>query len=59
MSRSPPWTKDELAVCARVYRRGGARAAQAALEAGGWQRSLVAIRDKMRKVGVVFDHASP
>ena len=49
------WTRDELAVCARVYRRGGVRAAQAALEAGGWLRSWAAIRDKMRKLGVVVE----
>ena len=55
MARPNGWTKDELAVCARVYRRGGAPAAQIALWSGGWPRSLAAIRDKMRKVGVPFE----
>jgi hypothetical protein len=48
--RPPPWHKDEIAVCARVYRRKGAKGAQAALAAAGWERSWAAIRNKMKKV---------
>jgi hypothetical protein len=50
-----PWTKDELRLCAIVYRRAGAVYAARALELAGWFRTAAAVRDKMRKIGVTHE----
>jgi hypothetical protein len=50
-----PWTKDELRLCAIVYRRAGALYAASALKLSGWERTPSAIRDKMRKIGVTHE----
>jgi hypothetical protein len=49
------WDRDEIAVCAWVYKRRGAVAARDALKAGGWERSIPAIRDRMRKHGATYE----
>jgi hypothetical protein len=49
------WSKEELQLCAIVYRRAGAVYAARALELAGWFRTATAVRDKMRKLNIFVE----
>ena len=56
MSRSPPWTKDEIALCSLAYRRGGWPVASVVLNVCGYpRRSPAAVHAQMQKRGVLIE----